>query len=250
MCKGFGLKEDRILALLPLNLQGKALHDYTDLEAEGQLKGKNLDEVCKLLKRKCASQRNYGKGQVMFQTQKMKPGQTVSAYYSHIREEAERTGLFDDENDKQRREDLMWSKFNEGITNISLKRYLVKNQPESLEQAVKLAIDWEAIDHAVTPEVKQETVKTVLSNAELAVKALRNMNHNEIGAAAGNSQNMERGPGRGTCWGCGSPHHLLRECQAQQGQGNRYGQGGWRGRDPGRSNRYTNMACDSESRNG
>jgi hypothetical protein len=231
-CKGFGLDDDRILALLPLHLEEKALADYNDLETEGELGGLDLLGTINKLRGKSGHTTMWNRGHNMLTTQKMKPGQTVSSYYAQIRERAERAGLFMDVRDKERSNDIVWVKFNEGLTNHSLKKHLLQKQPKSLEETIRLAMEWESVQLALDEDYgSKEKVKAVVSaitssnqDLEATLKALSNLNTKQQEAAANNHRRM-RADGRPReqrhCYNCDKVGHLARDCWSKRDIGTR-----------------------------
>ena len=52
-------------------------------------------------------------------------------------------------------------KFNERITNLTLKRYLINSGPKNLKEGVKHACDWELIERAVSSSCGMGILETV-----------------------------------------------------------------------------------------
>lgn len=212
LCKGFGLDDERIVALLPIHLTDKALADYNELEQKGKLNDKTYDEVCKELKQKFKGAKEWGRMTEATFNEKMKPGESVATFYGRIRSCAEKAGLLDSETDEMKAEQWMLIKFRDGITNISLRRHLLQNQPTTLAETIAHATDWENLEVALKQQapVQEERVHHVeQDHSELtrALNALAKLNLEQVKSA-------ERGH-HITCYTCGGVGHISRVCPSK-----------------------------------
>lgn len=103
------MSDKKIALLLLLHLKDLALNEYND--TEDSLKGQTLEQIGATLGNLFSGMENYG--QELFIADRMKPGQTVSEFYTHIREAADRAGVFDSGTyTREQSESLVWMKFN------------------------------------------------------------------------------------------------------------------------------------------
>lgn len=144
--KGLGLNETRLLDLLPLHLKAKAARDFEDLQRSNTLMGKNLNEVFEILRERYSCLDRY-KFSLTMETIKMLPNESISSYYDKIRESAEKVGLVDIEDTTT--QTMIRCKFWEGLTNQSLKKYLLENYSQDIIVIVKNALEWEFQNHHV-----------------------------------------------------------------------------------------------------
>lgn len=220
ICRGFGLNDERVLALLPLSLTDKSLADYDDLKMAGEFDDLSLNEVVEKLRVKWVRAPNISIGSAICATPKMKSDQSVANYYAEIRQAAEKSGLYANKMDKEKSDSIALMRFYDGLSDISLKRHLLEKCTKTLEMTVQEALDWESVNIALQDDynarAKVRTVNEMNQELDTTLMSLTQLNSGEMRSSLAKTEHVSTT--RYRCHKCGQPGHFRKNCQQQ----NRY----------------------------
>lgn len=220
--------DDLKCKFLGVRMKGTALKVYHDLDAGVKT---NWNNLCTTLENrfKTVQQPQFYKSR--FLILKREQGETLRDLGNRVRTLARKT--YPDINAKLR-DELAQDQFVRSLENVEMILKLRHCMPETLDDAIRIAIDWQTVEADVRNQKYGENVEQSLekkggttcvasaqksSSLEVMMKEMLTLLKEDREARHRQEQHMTfgrgRGRGRGTnnkCFNCGSEDHFKRDC--------------------------------------
>ena len=193
----------------------------------------DYDSVTKCLRQHYAPDGNELEWQYKLQTRTQKPGERLADFAGALRVLAEKAYL---KWSVEQRQEVLRSQFVQGIRSSSVQLWLMREMPESMEEALKIASKQETVENAqrrlhkekqlgvdhesiLTLDVEQEpqaSANAIQSRRPSELEELKTQMKQlveEVAQLRGERSAGKRGP---VCWGCRQRGHIRCNCPNQR----------------------------------
>ena len=124
---------------------------------------------------------------------------------------------FPGENNNQIKEKKLVNIFTSGLHNVEAQRMIHRQEPQTLEEAVRLARHEVSIVSKTTKTGSHEPMEIDYHRRRVGIEAVQRSRGRGRGRGSNRTWQSYSQPSSVTCWYCGRPGHLQRQCQAFRG---------------------------------